>query len=95
MCESFQNYPNSDDGHDYLTSGLALAERMAHIFWDTRESEPALLLLLNEKPWDNYACDGVADSIWKWVESMHESYDYWYEDLPDDHTWTELPEIKR
>lgn len=51
----------SDDHYDYLTAGLALAERVCHIAY--LQDETAFQELLNTGL-DEYACDGICQAIY-------------------------------
>ena len=83
----------SDDRWDYLRGALALSSDMLEIDMDGADGKQ-LLDLLNLRPWENYACDGIANEIYAWLESLGDT-DYWFEELDDDHKWETLPEVKR
>lgn len=97
-CDGAGDYL-SDDGLDYLKGSLSLAADMCGIL-ELSHSEPnntTLLRVLNLKPWANYACDGVCNEIWAWIESLGDD-DYWYETEEieaDDHTFAKLPPVVR
>ena len=51
----------SDDGHDYLTSGLILSEQLMQIQIDGDWERWQKLL---DEDLADYACDGICEQIW-------------------------------
>ena len=90
--DSYIAFMGSDDRWDYLKGALALGQDMLLIQMDG-QPEDNLLDLLNLKPWENYACDGVANEIWNWINLMGDN-EYWYEELEDDHVFETLPVLR-
>lgn len=88
----------SDDGWDYLTSSIDLLHAMCEIR-DTYlgqhddDNRRMLLGLLQAEPYHE-ACDGVANEIWAWIESLGPDDD-WYDELADDYQWETLPDVQR
>ena len=88
--DSYVDFMGSDDRWDYLRGALALSSDMLEIQMDSEE-EKALLDLLNLRVWSSYACDGVANEIWEWLDSMGITLDNDYGDTHDTYIYTELP----
>ena len=52
----------SDDGYDYLTSSLALSQRITEIWFDEDQDNLEDLLRLGLA---DYACDGIAEAFYE------------------------------
>jgi hypothetical protein len=63
--ESYQMYPGSDDGLDYLQAAIQLAGELLDFYVDTDTARLDEFLNTPDNLAANYACDGICNELYE------------------------------